>query len=71
MENKVTIQELVAALAGKKGISKKDAELFVRTVFDIVATHLKEEKSVKIKGFGTFKLVEIESRAVRKCEFPV
>lgn len=62
MENKVTIQELVAALAVKKGISKKDAELFVRTVFDIVAAHLKEEKSVKIKGFGTFKLVEIESR---------
>ena len=53
INDKLSLQELANALSEKQGIYKKDAELFVRTVFDIVATHLKEEKSVKIKGFGT------------------
>ena len=43
-------------------MSKKDAELFVRSLFDLIEEALATEKYVKVKGFGTFKLTEVDSR---------
>jgi len=62
MNNKVLVQELAEALAASKDISKKDAESFVRTVFDIIEENLITDKLVKIKELGTFKLIEVDSR---------
>ena len=62
MEKKKTLQHLVAALAARREIPKKQAELFVRTVFDIISQYLETDKLVKIKGLGTFKLIQVESR---------
>lgn len=62
MENKVSLQDLANGIAAKKGITKKDAEVFVRTLFDIIRDSLRNDKIVKVKGFGTFKLVMMESR---------
>lgn len=62
MDNKIFLQELVDGLASRKGIAKKDADAFVRSVFDVVEDYLKKDGVVKIKGFGTFKLVEVSSR---------
>lgn len=62
MDKKVLIQELVDSLSLHKKISKKDAEIFIRTAFDIVEEFLLSEQLVKVKGIGTFKLVTVDSR---------
>lgn len=62
MENKISLLELANGIAVKRGITKKDAEIFVRALFDVVCDSLRNDKIVKIKGFGTFKLVMMESR---------
>ncbi len=62
MNNKITLQELAAALAANKDVTKKAAEAFVRHMFDIVPEYAQLDGQVKIKGFGTFKIVGVESR---------
>ncbi len=54
--------ELVAAVAEKAGISKKDAEKAVAAVIDSVVDTLKAGDKVQLIGFGTF---EIRERAAR------
>lgn len=62
MSDKITIQDIIELLAEKHGMSKKDAEAFVKGVFDLIEEALASEKYVKVKGLGTFKLTEVESR---------
>lgn len=63
MNNKISQQELAASFAARKELPKKQAELFVRTMFEIVQEYVVKEGIVKIKGLGTFKLINVESRA--------
>ena len=46
--------ELVAAVAAKAELSKKDAEAAVNAVFDSVKDALAEGDKVSLIGFGTF-----------------
>lgn len=62
INEKVTIQDLANLLFEKHGMSKKDAELFIKGMFDLVEEALATEKYVKIKGLGVFKLTEVDSR---------
>ena len=62
MNEKITLQDLVNLLCEKQGINPKDAELFVRSMFELIEEALAKDKYVKIKGLGTFKLTEVESR---------
>lgn len=62
MNDKITIQNLVELLEEKHGMNKKDAELFIKGMFDLIEDALASEKFVKIKGLGTFKLTEVDSR---------
>lgn len=62
MENKILLQELAERLAVRGNVSRRDAELFVRCVLDVIEESLQTDKIVKIKGLGTFKLVSVESR---------
>lgn len=62
MENKLSLQELAERLARKENVAKKDAETFSRTFFEIIEQGLTEDKFVKVKGFGTFKLVAVGER---------
>lgn len=62
MENKITIIDLAEGLAKRKHIQRKDAELFIRTVFDTIQERLLEGDPVKVKGLGTFKLITVNSR---------
>ena len=62
MNEKITLQDLINLFGEKQGMSKKDAELFVRSLFDLIEEALATEKYVKVKGFGTFKLTEVDSR---------
>ena len=62
MNEKITLQDLINLFSEKQGMNKKDAEVFVRTMFELIEEALATEKYVKIKGFGTFKLTEVNSR---------
>lgn len=62
MDDKIQLQDLIEALAVMKGLPKKDANAFVRLLFDVIVKAIEEDKYVKIKGLGTFKQVMVESR---------
>lgn len=60
--SKITLQQLAKVLAQKKHITQKEAEAFLRTFFDAILQNVADDKIVKIKGLGTFKLVEVLDR---------
>ena len=62
MNEKITLQDLVELLSIKLGITKKHADTIVREFFNLIEEALATEKYVKIKGLGTFKLTEVDSR---------
>lgn len=62
MNNKLSIQDLASAFAEKVGMDAKSANIFVKTVFEIVEEYIATDKIVKIKGFGTFKLISVSDR---------
>ena len=59
--------ELVAAMAGKAEISKKDAEAALKAFTDVVAEELKKGEKIQLVGFGTF---EVSERAARTGRTP-
>lgn len=59
---KISIQDLSSVLVEKRGLSKKDASNFISEMFDIVQQELEKEKIVKIKGLGTFKIIDVDDR---------
>ena len=62
MGKKLLLQDLADALAERGGVTKKKAELFSRAIFDVIMEGLTEDSFVKVKGFGTFKIVEVSER---------
>ena len=62
MNEKITIQDLANVLANKHSMEKKDAEQFIKGMFELVEEALSTEKYVKVKGLGVFKLTDVESR---------
>ena len=59
--------ELVAAMADKAGISKKDAEASLKAFTEVVAEELKKGEKIQLVGFGTF---EVSERAEREGRNP-
>jgi nucleoid DNA-binding protein len=59
---KISIQELANVLIEKKRMNKRDASDFVSAMFEIIQQHLEADKSVKVKGLGTFKIIDVEDR---------
>ena len=57
--------ELVAAVAEKAEISKKDAEAAVKAFTDVVAEELKKGEKIQLVGFGTFEVSERAARVGR------
>lgn len=62
MSDKLNIQDLIDLLAEKHSMNRSDAESFVREFFALIEESLEKDKYVKIKGLGTFKLINVESR---------
>ena len=62
MNERLTIQDLTDLLAAKHSMTKKDAEAFVKEFFLLIEQALESENTVKIKGLGTFKLIDVDSR---------
>lgn len=59
---RISIQELSAILVTKNGLKKKEAERFATVIFDVIKDGLAADRLVKIKGLGTFKVIDIDSR---------
>ena len=57
--------ELVAALAQKTGLTKKDADKALAAFVEVVTDALKEGEKVQIVGFGTFDVKERPARTAR------
>lgn len=62
MNEKLNIQNLILLFAEKYDITPENAEEFVRTFFVLIEEGLEQDKYVKVKGLGTFKLIEVGSR---------
>lgn len=59
--------ELVAAIAEKTELSKKDSEKALKAFIDVVTEELKKGEKVQLVGFGTF---ETSKRAAREGRNP-
>ena len=57
--------ELVAAIADKADISKKDSEAALKAFTDVVAEELKKGEKIQLVGFGTFEVAERAARTGR------
>jgi nucleoid DNA-binding protein len=62
MSEKIGMQDLVVLLAEKANITQKDAETLIKGCFDMMEKGLVEDKFLKIKNLGTFKLIHVENR---------
>ena len=62
MDTKVNISQLAKKLASKKNLSQRNAEAFLREFFDAIIQGVTVDKLVRIKGLGTFKLIEVLDR---------
>ncbi len=60
--DKLTIQNIIDAFAAETGVTKKIADGFGRTFFEVIVEGLKEDGLVKINGLGTFKVVSVADR---------
>lgn len=57
--------ELVAAIAEKTGLTKKDSEAAVNAFVETVTEQLKNGEKVQLIGFGTFEVSERAERVGR------
>lgn len=59
--------ELIAAIANKSGMTKKDAEVATNALFDVITETLQQGDKIALVGFGTF---EVRDRPARKARNP-
>ena len=57
--------ELIAAVADRADMSRKDAEAVLKAFTDVVAEELKKGEKVQLVGFGTFEVSERAARTGR------
>ena len=62
MNEKITFSEITQLLAKSTSTSKRMCELFLRELIATVSQALIDGEDVKIKGIGTFKVVQIKPR---------
>ena len=60
--------ELVAAIAEKTELSKKDTEKALKAFIDVVSEELQKGEKIQLVGFGTF---EVAQRAAREGRNPL
>lgn len=62
MDKKINLSQLADLMSEAGGMSKVASEQFVKNFFDIISKGVLDEGIVKVKGFGTFKLLQMENR---------
>ena len=59
---KVSLQDLAGVLVERWHLGKKEASMFVNEMFFVIQKSLDEDKIVKVKGLGTFKIIDVDDR---------
>lgn len=59
---KITLTTIAEELVSRNGVSKEVADNFVRAIVETIEKGLREDGLVKVKGLGTFKLMEMSDR---------
>lgn len=59
---KLTIEDIANILVERNSLSKEAAVLFATQLFAVVQAGLNRDKIVKVKGLGTFKIIDVEAR---------
>ncbi|MBE5935776.1 MAG: HU family DNA-binding protein [Lachnospiraceae bacterium] len=54
--------ELIAAMAEKTELTKKDTERALKAFIDVVTDELKQGEKVQLVGFGTFEVADRPAR---------
>ncbi len=62
MEKKQLMQAIAETVSAQENFPKKSMEIFCRLFFEVIEEGLQRDKFVKVKGFGTFKLVPVNER---------
>lgn len=62
MDKKINLSQLTDLFIQASGLNKNLSEQFVRSFFEIISENVMKGETVKIKGFGTFKLIQMDSR---------
>ena len=62
MNDRLTYLQLIDAVAHRQGMSKKRTEQFIREFFALIQESLIKDSYVRIKGLGTFRLIEVQHR---------
>ncbi len=62
MMARILINELASVLSERKKLNKKEASNFVNELFNLIQEGLEKDRLVKIKGLGTFKIIEVDDR---------
>ena len=60
--SKLNIYDLCSVLTSKNGLDDKESHRFIKAMFDVIQEGLDEDKIVKVKGLGTFKIIEVDDR---------
>ena len=60
--SKLNIYDLCSVLTSKNGLDDKESHRFIKAIFDVIQEGLDEDKIVKVKGLGTFKIIEVDDR---------
>lgn len=59
---KTSLQDLASVLVERWHLGKKEASMFVNEMFFLIQKSLDEDKIVKVKGLGTFKIIDVDDR---------
>lgn len=59
---KITLVNIAEELVAKSGLAKEDADKFLHAFVETIEKGLRKDKIVKVRGLGTFKLMDMNGR---------
>lgn len=60
--SKSSLSVLAKAVASKRGLTQAEAERFITTMFEVAGDGIQEDKLLKMKWLGTFKITSVKDR---------
>lgn len=60
--SKSSLSVLAKAVASKRGLTQAEAERFIATMFEVAGAGIQEDKLLKMKWLGTFKITSVKDR---------
>lgn len=62
MMGKINVSELATILVEKHGMDRREAQSFIAAMVEVIQEGIERDRQVKVKGLGTFKIVEVGAR---------